>query len=362
MDDRPPAGKPDELRLGPQELLEQSRTRRRPALLSRSVAGAAAPAHEAGRCEARQYDDEALPTGRQLELLRGGVRAVVAEVGATLRALEVGGLEVLDGFERDGIPEDARGQALMPFPNRVDRGRYVFHGVAHQLPLDEADRGNALHGLVRWLNWAPLSHSPSRLVMGLVLHAREGYPFVLSLRIAYTLTGTGLRVRQTARNLGSRPAPYGAGFHPYLSVGIPRIDAAALRLPAQTYFLTNPRLLPVGRAAVAATPFDFRLARPIGRTVMDTGFTDLARDPDGLARVELSAPDGGPRVTVLLDGAYQFLQVYTGDTLSDVSARRRSIAIEPCTCAPNALNNGLGRRALAPGETFSSAFEIAATV
>jgi aldose 1-epimerase len=306
--------------------------------------------------------DEALPTGRQLELRRGGVRAVVTEVGASLRVLEVGGLEVIDGFARDRIPDAARGQVLIPFPNRVDHGRYIFHGTAQQLPLDEADRDNALHGLVRWLNWAPLSHSPSRLVMGLVLHAREGYPFVLSLRVAYTLTATGLRVRQAARNLGTSPTPYGAGFHPYLSVGTRRIDDAVLRLPAQTYFLTNPRLIPTGRATVAATPFDFRLARPIGGTVMDTSFTDLARDSDGLARVELAAPDGGPCVTVLLQDAYRFLQVYTGDSLPDMSTRRRSVAIEPCTCAPNALNNGLGLRVLAPGETFSSVFEISAAV
>jgi aldose 1-epimerase len=155
-----------------------------------------------------------LPTGQQLELRRGGVRAVVTEVGATLRALEVDGLSVLQGFPADGMPDASRGQVLIPFPNRVDRGRYAFHGRSLELPLDEPQRTNAMHGLVRWLNWAPLSRTPSRLVMGLVLHARDGYPFVLSLRIAYTLTTSGLRVRQSARNLGASPAPYGAGFHP----------------------------------------------------------------------------------------------------------------------------------------------------
>src|SRR6266496_4081392 len=160
-------------------------------------------------------------------------------------------------------------------------------------------RRGSVHGLVRWLNWAPLGRTASRLVMGLVLHARAGYPFVLSLRVAYTLTPTGLRVRQTVRNLGAAPAPYGAGFHPYLTVGTPRIDQAVLKLPARTYLLVNTRLIPTGRASVAATPLDFREPRPIGGTVIDTGFTDLERGPDGLARVELAAPDGGPKVAVL---------------------------------------------------------------
>ncbi len=304
---------------------------------------------------------DTLPTGRQLELRRGRVRAVVTEVGATLRALEVDGLAVVAGFPLDGMPDSSRGQVLIPFPNRVDRGRYAFHGRTLELPLDEPDRANAFHGLVRWLNWAPLSRTASRLVMGLVLHAREGYPFVLALRVAYTLTPAGLRVRQTVRNLGAAPAPYGAGFHPYLTVGTPRIDQAVLKLPARTYLLVNTRLIPTGRASVAATPLDFREPRPIGGTVIDTGFTDLERGPDGLARVELAAPDGGPKVAVLLDGAYGFLQVFTGDALPDPAARRRAIAVEPYTCAPNAFNNGLGLRVLAPGESFSSVWEIDAS-
>jgi aldose 1-epimerase len=302
-----------------------------------------------------------LPMGRQLELRRGGVRAVVTEVGATLRALEVGGLDVLLGFPADGIPDASSGQLLIPFPNRIDRGRYAFHGRSLELPLDEPERTNAIHGLVRWLNWAPLSRTPSRLVMGLVLHARVGYPFVLSLRVAYTLTPSGLRVRQSVRNLGSEPVPYGAGFHPYVTVGTRTIDECLLGLPARTYLLVNARLIPTGRASVAATPLDFREPRTIGGTVMDTGFTDLERDADGLARVELTAPGGRPRVTVLLDGAYQFLQVFTSDGVPE-ERRRRAIAIEPYTCAPNAFNNGLGLRVLAPAQCFSSVWELAAAL
>jgi aldose 1-epimerase len=302
----------------------------------------------------------ALPSGRQFELRRGGVRAVVTEVGATLRALEVDGLSVLDGFPENGMAEAGRGQVLIPFPNRIDRGRYVFHGRSYDLPLDEPELTNATHGLVRWLNWTPLRWKPARLVMGVVLHARHGYPFVLSLRIAYTLTGAGLRVRQTARNLGALTAPYGAGFHPYLTVGTPTVDDCALTLPARTYLLLNARLIPMGRASVTDTELDFRTPRTIGETSMDTGFTDLERGGDGIARVELAAPGGRPSVSLLVDRGYQYLQVFTGDGLPD--PRRRALAIEPYTCAPNAFNNGLGLRVLEPGECFSSAWEVAAAL
>jgi aldose 1-epimerase len=298
-----------------------------------------------------------LPTGEQFELRRGTVRAVVTEVGATLRELEVGGLAVLDGFPEDGMAEAGRGQVLIPFPNRIQDGRYRFRGMSYDLPLDEPDLGNAIHGLVRWANWTPLRRRPSRLVMGLVLHARHGYPFVLSLRVAFTLTPAGLRVRQTARNLGAAAAPYGAGFHPYLTVGAPLVDDCSLTLPASSYLLADDRMIPTGKASVTGTELDFRQPSAIGDVELDTGFTDLERGPDGTARVELAAPGGRPSLAVLLDRGYPYLQVFTGDGLPE-PRRRRALAIEPYTCAPNAFNNGLGLRVLEPGACCSTAWEV----
>jgi aldose 1-epimerase len=298
-----------------------------------------------------------LPTGEQFELRRGAVRAVVTEVGATLRELEVDGLAVLDGFPEDGMAEAGRGQVLIPFPNRIQDGRYRFRGTSYDLPLDEPDLGNAIHGLVRWANWTPLRWRPSRLVMGLVLHARHGYPFVLSLRVAFTLTLAGLRVRQTARNLGAGAAPYGAGFHPYLTVGAPLVDDCSLTLPASSYLLADDRMIPTGKASVTGTGLDFREPSTIGDVELDTGFTDLERGPDGTARIELAAPGGRPSLQVLLDRGYPYLQVFTGDGLPE-PRRRRALAIEPYTCAPNAFNNGLGLRVLEPGACCSSAWEV----
>ncbi len=299
------------------------------------------------------------PTGRQFELRRGSARAVVTEVGATLRALEIAGQPYLDGFGPDQLPDGSQGQVLIPFPNRVGGGRYQFEGVGEQqLPVEEAATGNAIHGLVRWANWQPLSQRASRLVMGLMLHARKGYPFVLSLRIAYTLLPDGLRVRQTARNAGVAAAPYGAGFHPYLTVGSACVDDDVLRIPAASWLPVDERSLPTGTAPVDGTRFDFREPRPVGAAVLDTGYTDLLRDRDGFARVSLAVPGGRPRLTVFLDGAFGFLQVYTGDTLGDPAARRRGLAVEPCTCATDAFNNGMGLRVLRPGETTTGVWGV----
>jgi aldose 1-epimerase len=73
--------------------------------------------------------------------------------------------------------------------------------------------------------------------------------------------------------------------------------------------------------------------------------------------VVLAAPAGGGSVTVWMDEAWGYIQVFTGDTLS-ADERRRSIAVEPQTCPANAFNSGEGLRVLEPGESFSGSWGI----
>ncbi|HZB51649.1 MAG TPA: aldose epimerase, partial [Mycobacteriales bacterium] len=146
-----------------------------------------------------------------------------------------------------------------------------------------------------------------------------------------------------------------AGSGPAAGPGL--VDGATLRLPAATRLGTDDRSLPRGREPVDGTDFDFRAARPIGATVLDTAYADLLRDPDGLARVRLSRADGR-EVTLWADGGWTHLQVFTGETLPEPE-RRRSIAVEPMTCPPNAFASGDGRRLLDPGEELTGRWGIA---
>jgi galactose mutarotase-like enzyme len=40
--------------------------------------------------------------------------------------------------------------------------------------------------------------------------------------------------------------------------------------------------------------------------------------------------------------AYRYVMVYTGDTLGVLRRRRRGLAVEPMSCAPNAFESGEG--------------------
>jgi len=297
-------------------------------------------------------------SGTQYEIRSGDRTAVVTELGAGLRSLTVAGRQMLDTYPADFYPTgETYGQLLAPWPNRIAGATYEFEGTKEELPINEPSTGNAIHGLTRWMNWEPVERHRDRIVMGLTLHAQPGYPFVVEMRQEYALRGGGLTVRNTATNVGPSPAPYGVGNHPYFTVGSAKIDSDLLKLPVSTYFKTTKGNIPILPAvSVQGTPYDFRTLKAIGDTVMDTGFAGLIRDPDGWARVIYAAAAGSPTITVALDRAHRYLQVYTGDTLS--SKRRKGLAIEPYTCASNAFNNHLGLRVLKPGESFSSTFTV----
>src|ERR1700688_4030541 len=65
------------------------------------------------------------------------------------------------------------------------------------------------------------------------------------------------------------------------------IDGLTLQAPGATVLRSDERGLPIGRQAVAGTEYDFRRAKWIGSIKLDHAFTDLERDADGVARVEL---------------------------------------------------------------------------
>jgi aldose 1-epimerase len=297
------------------------------------------------------------PSGKQITIAVGDQQAVVVEVGGGLRSYSAGGRDLVDGYRADEMSSSGRGQVLIPWPNRLQDGNYEFDGRRHQLPLNEPERLNAIHGLVRWANWSAAEQQPHRAVMDYVLHPQPGYPFTLGISIEYTLSDSGLQVRTTATNLGAEACPYGSGAHPYLTLGTPAIDHLLLRVPGQAILRSDARGLPIGKLAVAGTTYDFRQPRRIGSTQLDTAFTELERDQNGFARVELRDPNRETQVSLWVDRSYPYLMLFTGDALANVN--RRSLAVEPMTCPPNAFRTGDALARLEPGASFTGTWGIA---
>jgi hypothetical protein len=131
-----------------------------------------------------------------------------------------------------------------------------------------------------------------------------------------------------AVNADRHRAPFGVGFHPYLTFGTTSIDGLHLTLPAMRYLATigpgdRPTMVPV-----AGTPADFTESRPIGSTRLDTAYGGLVRS-DGAAVARLADPERAQATELWVDGSYRYLMVYTADEVSAPQRRRTSVAIEP---------------------------------
>lgn len=297
------------------------------------------------------------PSGFQVSLVYGEQRADVVEVGGAIRAYTVSGRAVLDGYTEQERCTGARGQSLIPWPNRLRDGKFELHGQPMQLPLTEPEKHNAIHGLARWASWAVADQTKDAVAMAYRIPPQSGWPGMLDLTIAYSLDEHGLTVRTTATNVGPQSCPYGAGAHPYLSAGDGTVDRLRLTAPGRRRMLLDEQGIPTGTEDLTGGPYDFRDGRTVGDVVLDTGYQDLVRDDRGRAVVTLVDANGvGARLW--MDASYGYLMLFTGDSLANTDRRRRGLGVEPMTCAPDALNSGEGLQMLAPGASASSEWGI----
>lgn len=296
------------------------------------------------------------PSGHQWTIAAGAQRATIVEVGGGVREYAVGGVDVVDGYPADAICPWCAGQVLAPWPNRIRDGRYGWEGEELQLPLDEPARQAAVHGLVRWEMWDRTEHTPNSVTVARTVQPRPGYPFALTLSVRWSVGPGGLRADHVATNVGDRPAPFGLGAHPYLTLGRAPVDGLVLRLPAGRRVLVDDRLLPTGEdEPVDGTPYDFRGGRQIGETDLDTAFAVTERGADGLARSSLVGPDG-QGVEMWQDESFGWVQTYTGTGPSEQA--RRAVAVEPMSCPPDAFRSGVDVVTLQPGARWRGSWGI----
>jgi aldose 1-epimerase len=295
------------------------------------------------------------PTGEQYEIVSGGHRAVVTEVGATLRSYSVDGVNVVRGFGEHESPRGGQGQNLLPWPNRIRDGKYTFAGKSQQLWLSEPARHNASHGLVRYVPWVLVDRTPDSVTNRVRVFPQPGWPGWLEATVTHAVSTEGLTVTMSATNIGDGDVPFGYAAHPYLTVGEETVDDVDVRVPAAAYLEVDPdRLLPIRVAPVDGTDLDLRDGTTLGSRNLDSALTDLARDADGRWRVTLTR---GDRTAELWgDESMAWVQVFTGGPYRD-----RSVAVEPMTCGPDAYNEGPTHDdliVLAPGDTCTGRWGV----
>jgi aldose 1-epimerase len=300
------------------------------------------------------------PIGQPIPLHRGAVEARVGTVAATLRSLTVGGAHLTHPTPDDRVPGSSNGTVLAPWPNRVRDARWTHEGRVQQLDINEVERGNALHGLLRFTEYTVRDRADDAVTLAATIYPQHGWPFLVETWVRYRLLEDGVEVVHGAVNHSATPAPYATGTHPFLRVGDAPIADLTLTVPAARYVVVDDRLNPTGFEPVDGTPFDLRNGPAVGGLALDTAYGEIAFtdvvDGRGTSAV-LAAPDGA-RTILRQDVDWGWAQVYTTHEFAGVDGPEDAVAVEPMTAPPDALNSGEGLHWIQPGQSWEGGWEL----
>lgn len=285
---------------------------------------------------------------------RGDYCSIVPAFGGNIRELILNNESVISGYatlEQFRVNESYRSTFLIPFPNRISGGRYSFKKEEYRLPKNCVP--NALHGFFHNREMVVkeklVGEKGASLILGYDYKGTyEGYPFCFETEITVILNVGGFRclIDITGEEDGSLPA--GAGWHPYFKFGNEPVDRLQMRLPACDILELDDNKIPTGKVMPYGFYEDFDY---LNREHFDTGFTV----PSTHCMVELYSDTRKKGIRVEQErvrGGNCYFQIYTPPD-------RRSIAIEPMTCAANAFNNTMGLQILEKGEKLSSSIKVA---
>lgn len=236
---------------------------------------------------------------------------------------------------------------LFPWVNRTRDGKYTFEGKEHQLPINETNLNNAIHGFVCKLPFSITKNTSDESSAELFLEYRhegdfEGFPFPFCIEIQYTLTSSeGLHITHLIKNTGKGNLPMGLGWHPYFQFDDETADDWKVRFPAKYQYISDSQMIPAGREPFAGGEwYDLN-----GQT-LDNVFA--LENFEGICKTELYSKKKDITLEVWQEAGPQkhnFIVVF-------VPNERNRIAIEPMTANTNALNSGEGLIVLKAGEEY----------
>ena len=291
-----------------------------------------------------------------IEIREASTVALIAESGFNLYSLIVDGFDYMHaepGFPASGKPTHNGTPVLFPWPNRIAEAQFTWDGVDYELPRNEAATGCSIHGYAVASPWQIIDSGPGHVTGEYTVEG--GWPTRGRLRMTYRVEPAALITTCEVENLDDRDFPFGLGFHPYLRVPGP-FDQWVLQVDAGQFWpLAN--MVPTGPPQPVSADLDFRKPKRIGDQHLDDVLTGLS-PADGLAR-RAGLHSMASSITVSSDPGFREYVVFT-------NASRDAVAIEPYTCATDAVHlqqRGIdaGWRVLEPGasQTFSWRIDIA---
>ena len=182
----------------------------------------------------------------------------------------IGGYDCLDSYlNADGF----QGTLVGRVANRIGNARFTLDGVEYKLN-PTSDAGHQLHGGLVGFNaklWEVTQIDGEEPALKLHIISPDGdenYPGNLDLTVTYTLTNeNGWRINYRATT--DKATITNLTQHAYFNLGgyaAGSILDTELMLDADSYVATDADLIPTGELkSVEGNPFDFRVAKTIGR-------------------------------------------------------------------------------------------------
>jgi aldose 1-epimerase len=260
--------------------------------------------------------------------------------------------DVLLGYSTLGGYADNKpymGATIGRFGNRIGGAAFSLGG--REYTLCKNDGPHSLHGGRRGFDkrlWAAESYEEKDGVfVRFELESPdgdEGYPGNLKAAVTYGLTKSNEIIADYMAKVDA-PSPVNLTNHAYFNLageGAGDILAHEVRIHASSYVGVDGNLIPTGTLVpVQNTPFDFRIAKPVGRDLADSGGGYdhcFVMDTDGGAegRENASASAGGLRPcaevseprsgrTMRLFTTQPGVQFYTGNFLDGVIGKAGSV-------------------------------------
>lgn len=261
--------------------------------------------------------------------------------GGRLSGLEFDGINILAEFCPTTYGANYASAILFPFVNRIKDGTYTFEDVDYILNCNEADKNNALHGLVYDKNFDCIAHELTSNYGAIKLHYKHdgtcrGFPFKFDMLLTYTLTERNFNLSVAIVNEDDQVFPFNVGWHPYFVSK--NLDESALNFESSIKYLVDKQQIISG-----TTSLDVEMPYALKDVELDDGY-HLQNNA-----LEFFTPEYGLIMTSTSKDNY--LQLYT-PSIPNV------IAIEPMTGAADSFNNRIGLQTLRPNESYSVKWNI----
>lgn len=226
-----------------------------------------------------------MPDGRPVRLFTltndQKTRVVLAEYGALLVSVEtadrqgrVGPVTLSYRSLDEALAGGVFGSVIGRFANRIGDGGFTIDGTRYDLQSVNKE-GVHIHGGATgfhrqlWTGVAGADAGVARAVFSLASpDGHEGYPGKVEISVTYTLTNDNV-LRLDYAGKTDRPTHLNLTNHVYFNLaGSGDIRGHVLAMDCAEVLAIDPRKVPTGGfLEVAGTPFDFRVAKPVGKDI-----------------------------------------------------------------------------------------------